>query len=133
LPVCELYAGGELCKPYLKGQRVYVNPKKPQASHGVRVEWNYNMLKKYVSSGCKDYVLPTLCNYGFPPCDLTHSEAKPRKFCQDDCLVLKNDLCKAEFAYAGSISYVSHLLPDCASMPAVGDPSYKSCIRVVSQ
>lgn len=94
---------------------------------------NYDMLKGFVSDGCKDYVLPTLCNYAFPPCDSSRSKAKPRKFCRDDCLVLKNDMCKLDFERARKITFVSTLLPDCSSMPAVGDPDYKSCIRVVSQ
>ncbi|XP_078352935.1 tyrosine-protein kinase transmembrane receptor Ror-like isoform X2 [Oculina patagonica] len=137
-PVCELYSGGELCKPYLDGQQVYVSLKTvSQAAQGSKVKSNYDMLAEFVSQGCRDYVLPTLCNYAFPPCDMSHSKAKPRKFCQDDCLVLKNNICKFDFERARKIArkfpYVSKLLPDCASMPAVGDPDYKSCIRVVSQ
>lgn len=132
--MCELYSGGELCKPYLDGQRVYVSSKtSSQAAHGIRVKVNYDMLEEFVSQGCRDYVLPTLCNYAFPPCDSSQSKAKPRKFCQDDCMVLKNNICKLDFERARKIPYVSKLLPDCASMPAVGDLDYKSCIRVVSQ
>ncbi|XP_020611795.1 inactive tyrosine-protein kinase transmembrane receptor ROR1-like isoform X2 [Orbicella faveolata] len=131
---CELYSGGELCKPYLDGQRVYVNSKTAsQVSHGSRVGRNYDMLKEYVSDGCKDYVLPTLCNYAFPPCDSSQSKPKPRKFCRDDCLVLKNDICQEDFERARKLPFVSVLLPDCSSMPAVGHPDYKSCIRVVPQ
>lgn len=133
LAVCELYSGGDLCEPYLKGQQIYVAKKRPQTSQKNLIETNYHMLEKYVSVGCRDYVLPALCNYGFPPCDLTQSEAKPRKFCQDDCLILKNDICKIDFQNALRIPVVSNLLPDCDSMPAKGDPGYKSCIRVVSQ
>ena len=130
-PVCELYSGGQLCEPYLKGQRVYVNPSRPQVSVGLRVEINYNMLAKYVSVGCKDYVLPTLCNYALPPCDLPYSTPKPKKFCRDDCLLLKNDICKLEFMHASRNRYISHLLPNCSSMPSKGDSGYKRCIRIV--
>lgn len=97
------------------------------------MEINYDMLNKFVSKGCKDYVLPTLCNYAFPPCDSSRPKPKPRKFCRDDCLVLKNDVCRLDFERAREIQFVSTLLPDCSSMPAMGDPDYKSCIRVVSQ
>ena len=94
---------------------------------------NYNILKEFVSDGCKDYVLPTLCNYAFPPCDSSRSKPKPRKFCRDDCLVLKNDICKQDFERAQKLSFVAALLPDCSSMPAVGHDDYNSCIRVVPQ
>ena len=113
---------------------MYVNSNtKSQAWHGVRVGMNYNILKEYVSDGCKDYVLPTLCNYAFPPCDSSRSKPSPRKFCRDDCLVLKNDICQQDFERARKLPVVSALLPDCSSMPAVGHPEYKSCIRVVPQ
>lgn len=86
-----------------------------------------------MSDGCKGYVLPTLCNYAFPPCDSSRSKPKPRKFCRDDCLVLKNDICQEDFERAQKLSFVAALLPDCSSMPAVGHPDYNSCIRVVPQ
>ena len=130
--MCEHYSGGQLCDPYLKGQQVYVNPSRAsQAQTGNRVEINYNMLNGYVSSGCRNYVLPTLCNYAFPPCDQAYSAAKPKKFCRDDCLILKNDICEWEFKQISRHPYLSHLLPNCSSMPTVGDPDYKRCIRVV--
>ena len=132
--MCEPYSGGQLCEPYLKGQRVYVNPSRgSQAQIGNRVDIHFSTLKNYVSGGCKDYVLPTLCNYAFPPCDPAYTTPTPRKFCRDDCLVLKNDVCKTEFYYASRNKFVSHLLPNCSSMPTLGDPGYKRCIRVVTQ
>lgn len=131
--VCELYSGGDFCEPYLKGQKIYVSKKRPQSHQQEIIENNYGLLFQYVSERCRDYVLPALCNYGFPPCDLTQSAAKPRKFCQDDCLVLKNDICKRDFKNALRFPLVSRLLPDCDSMPAKGQPGYKSCIRVVPQ
>lgn len=133
-PVCQVFSGGKLCEPYLKGQRVFFNPSiETQGALGKRVDSQYPMLKRHVSEGCKDYLLPILCNYALPPCDLDHSDPKPTKFCQDDCLILKNDLCKVEYERASMYEFVSQLLPNCSSMPAKGHPDYKRCIRVVPE
>lgn len=132
-PVCEAYSGGSLCEPYLKGQRVFADPSiRSQVQTGNRVDINYEMLKSYVSVRCKAFVLPTLCNFALPPCDPSYSEPTPKKFCRDDCLILKNHICKREFEQASRFTLVSHLLPNCSSMPTVGDPGYKKCIRVVN-
>ena len=122
-----------MCEPYLKGQRVFADPSiRSQVQTGNRVDINYEMLKSYVSVRCKAFVLPTLCNFALPPCDPSYSEPTPKKFCRDDCLILKNHLCKREFERASRFTLVSHLLPNCSSMPTVGDPGYKNCIRVVN-
>ena len=129
---CEPYSAGELCEPYLKGQQIYVNLERgSQARLSVKVELQYGLLKKYVSPGCKDYVLPTLCNYVFPPCDLPYTDPKPRRFCRDDCMILQNNFCRVEFERARSIKAIQHLLPDCSSMPSEGAPGYNTCIRVI--
>ena len=129
---CEPYSAGELCEPYLKGQQIYVNLERgSQSSLSRKVGFNYGLLKEYVSSGCKDYVLPTLCNYIFPPCDLPYTAPKPRWFCRDDCMILQNNFCRVEFERARNIETIQHLLPDCSSMPSKGAPGYNTCIRVV--
>lgn len=129
---CEPYSAGELCEPYLKGQQIYVNLERgSQSSLSGRVGLQYDLLKKFVSPGCKDYVLPTLCNYVFPPCDLPYTAPKPRWFCRDDCMILQNNFCRVEFERARNIEAIQHLLPDCSSMPSKGAPGYNTCIRVV--
>ena len=129
---CEPYSAGELCEPYLKGQQIYVNlDRGSQSSLYGKVDIQYDFLKKFVSPGCKDYVLPTLCNYIFPPCDLPYTAPKPRWFCRDDCMILQNNFCRVEFERARNIETIQHLLPDCSSMPSKGAPGYSTCIRVV--
>ena len=130
---CELYKGGKLCEPYLEGKQVYVE-KRSQEDMNTGVSFNYEQLKEYVKPRCKEYVLPTLCNYAFPPCDESNlADPKPRKFCRDDCLVLKNDVCEFEFTQALRYPIISGMLPECSSMPAVGHPDYAHCIRVVDK
>lgn len=113
-------------KPLLRSQQETAN----------KVRMNYDMLDRldeYVSSRCKHYVLPALCNYAFPPCDLSHSEPIPRKFCRADCLMLKNDICKREFEQARQVKMVSQLLPNCSSMPTIRHQGDKGCIQIVNE
>ena len=135
--MCETYAGGPQCEPYLKGVQVYIKSSlQSQRKKAARVSLQYSMLDRlneYVSPRCKHYVLPTLCNYVFPPCDTSHSEPKPRKFCRGDCLLLKNDICKREFEQARKIPVVSQMLPNCLQMPTIRDLSDKRCIQFVKE
>lgn len=134
--VCETYAGGQQCEPYLKGVQVYVKSSQPQTTKTARVSMQYSMLDRldeFVSPKCKHYVLPTLCNYVFPPCDTSHPEPKPRKFCRGDCFLLKNDICKREFEQVKELPVVSKIFPDCLQMPTIGDVVDKKCIQIVKE
>lgn len=129
--VCETYSGGKVCAPYLDGQQVYMKLAGDQPRRAGIVSMAYDgMSRARLTPTCKRYVLPALCNYYFPPCDTTAQKPTPRRFCQDDCLVLKNDACRAEFAMFAAFGYKS-MLPNCADMPAAGSSAYKTCIRVV--
>lgn len=134
--VCETYAGGQQCEPYLKGVQVYVKSSQPQTTKTTIVSMQYSMLDRldeFVSPKCKHYVLPTLCHYIFPPCDTSHPEPKPRKFCRGDCLLLKNDICKREFEQVKELPVVSKIFPDCLQMPTIGDVVDKKCIQIVKE
>ncbi|XP_015759041.1 PREDICTED: inactive tyrosine-protein kinase transmembrane receptor ROR1-like isoform X1 [Acropora digitifera] len=134
--VCETYAGGQQCEPYLKGVQVYVKSSQPQTTKTTIVSMQYSMLDnldEFVSPKCKHYVLPTLCHYFFPPCDTSHSEPKPRKFCRGDCFLLKNDICKREFEQVKELPVVSKIFPDCLQMPTIRDVGDKKCIQIVKE
>ena len=115
---------------------MYVKSSQPQTRKTAIVSMQYSMLDsldEFVSPKCKLYVLPTLCNYVFPPCDTSHSEPKPRKFCRGDCFLLKNDICKREFEQVKELPVVSKIFPDCLQMPTIGDVGDKKCIQIVKE
>jgi hypothetical protein len=107
--------------------------KKSQVSLEARITTIYGMAADYVNKPCQKYVVPTLCYYGFPPCDLTSKKPKPRKFCQDDCYTMQYDVCRAEFDNFKRYLPNSNTLPDCAKLPSRTHPDYKTCIRVIKK
>ena len=130
--MCETYSGGNLCQPHLGGKRVYMSSAGAQTKRAQIVAMaNSGMSQAFLTATCQRYILPALCNYYFPPCDVNAPKPTPRKFCQDDCLLLQNDLCKREFALIARLGY-GFYLPDCADMAKAATPAYTTCIRVVT-
>ncbi|XP_032241527.2 tyrosine-protein kinase transmembrane receptor ROR2 [Nematostella vectensis] len=122
---CEPYKG-TFCSKYLKGKNVYVKDRQQNVEN--KVATLIGILNRHVTDRCKEYVIPTLCNYIIPPCAKDSKKPRPIRFCRDDCEVLQNTVCKLEFHYAKQ--RFAKMLPDCSVLPGPGSPEYKTCIRV---
>ena len=77
--------------------------------------------------GCKQAVVPFLCQYLFPLCNVTNNTSQGDLIVpsQEECNNLREKTCEAEWQVAKILGY-GHLLPDCNKSKAVF-PTVTSC------
>ena len=84
----------------------------------------------FVSSRqCQNYVQPLLCQLHLPDCDEKSVTPKGKLICKDECLVLKNKLCKKEYS-SGKNFGATNIFFDCSSVEAVSSSGKCSSIGV---
>ncbi|XP_070563655.1 inactive tyrosine-protein kinase transmembrane receptor ROR1-like [Ptychodera flava] len=130
---CKPYTGS-VCQHYMKNEIVYLHPDLPQ------IEIERNLLAAFVviqqstdlSPRCEEYAFPSLCYYAFPLCDETSATPKPRELCRDECEVLEEEICHAEYHLAQTNQVITNnvIIPRCSHLPFPGSNASTNCIRL---
>ena len=119
---------GDVCKTK-RGTKVFVNDGVGIFNIQKVIKETLSKRNRYVSSRqCQGYVEPLLCHLHLPDCDESSASPKGKPICQDECLVLKNNLCKKEYS-RGKKFGASGISFDCSSVEALTSSSGK-CSRI---
>lgn len=86
----------------------------------------------HLSDQCSRYAIPSFCYYVFPLCEEGSRGPRKRQLCRDECEVLENDLCHAEYTIARSnpMILMQLELPSCHLLPRPGTADAASCMRI---
>lgn len=70
-----------------------------------------NTILQYASETCQDAALPFLCQYIFPPCDISNGDVSFIN--QIECINIRDMVCPAEWNFVRISSALNSLLPNC--------------------
>ena len=73
-----------------------------------------NLIMQYASSQCRDAVLPFLCQYVFPPCDVSNGDVN--FISKTECINIRDAVCSFEWNFVRSNTPSASLLPNCENL-----------------
>ncbi|XP_065069610.1 inactive tyrosine-protein kinase transmembrane receptor ROR1-like isoform X3 [Rhopilema esculentum] len=130
---CELYTG-DTCKQYLGGKHVFIKDLSSQASLEARtknwLETAQSIIR--ISDKCWPHAKILICYHIFPICDETKLSPLNKRFCQDECKFLEQQVCREEFVIAKSINAIKQFVPSCWALPRTGTPAHANCQKLPS-
>ena len=91
-------------------------------------------MSSYISPKCKSHLLPSLCKYYFPPCDVNRKKPKAVPICKKDCTHLQDNVCQSAFTIVKAISVkLRFQLPTCSNLPTANtEIAPNNCQRIFS-
>ncbi|KAM9307380.1 tyrosine-protein kinase transmembrane receptor ROR2 [Pholidichthys leucotaenia] len=130
---CQPYRG-IACARFIGNQSIYVESLQMQGESENRITAAFTMIgtSTHLSDQCSRFAIPSFCYFVFPLCDESSRVPRRRQLCRDECEVLENDLCHAEYTIARSNPMLLMQLqpPKCHLLPRPGTPEAATCMRI---
>ncbi len=107
---CEIYKG-KICRSILGSEYISIT--------NLDIEQNLIDNMKYLSHECQEFLLPMICLFVYPICDINRINI--RSICRKSCYYFQNNSCMKGFSNTPN-------LPTCANLPPASDDA--SCVQI---